>query len=238
MRGGFSPQGSGRRRLLVALVGVLVLGAAATQAFATITQPVVAEDSTSFLEEGGVDGGDQGTFMNNDDSATHNVTANGRGPDKGPLFKTGNTPANTIRAIRGTEFLTTGNYAFRCTIHPVMEGTLTVDEARGPALPRPDISLKVKSKKLAKVVDSGKLQVKVKAADPTRAENVTLKAKKGKKGITKAKKLNLAAGGSKTVKLKLSKGGSEKLAAADSAKVKVEGTVDFGFGDKASKKLK
>ena len=39
------------------------------------------------------------------------------------------------------------------------------------------------------------------------------------------------------MKLKLSKRGEQKLAGLDSAKVKVAGTVDFGFGDKASKKL-
>ena len=144
-----------------------------------------------------------------------------------------------MRQIQGTEYLGIGSYPFHCSIHPVMRGEFSTEAGRpGDPVPRPEISLKVKSKKLAKVVKSGKLKVKVSAGEPTMAENIKLKAKKGKKGISKGKKLNLAAGGSKTVKLKLSKRGEEKLAGLDSAKVKVAGTVDFGFGDKASKKLK
>jgi plastocyanin len=227
-----------RRAPWIAVLAALVLSAVGTQALATINTPVVATNSSDFATNGAADQGTEGVF-DNQDASTHNVTADANGPDKGPLFRTGNAPGETMRAIRGTQFLTVGSYAFTCTIHPSMQASFVIDDTRGTdPVPRPEISLKVKSKKLAKVVESGKLKVKVEAAEPTRAENIKLKAKKGKKGITKAKQLNLAAGGKKTVTLKLSDKGLDKLAGLESAKVKVEGTVDFGFGDKVPKKLK
>jgi plastocyanin len=231
-----------RYALTIGLVLAVALTLGAIGAFATGNGPVVAIDNEfepAGSENGFIDAGEIGFFQNNG-SNTHNVTAEAKGPDGKALFRTGNAPGGETRLIRGTQFLSQGIYPFVCTIHPGMEGAYQVFEDRGATtpLPRPEISLKVKSKKLGKVVDSGKLKVKVEAAEPTMAENIALKAKKGKKGITKAKKLNLAAGASKTVKLKLSKRGEAKLAVLDSAKVKVQGTVDFGFGDKASKKLK
>jgi plastocyanin len=227
-----------RRTLTVAILATLILGAAGTHAFATIADPVIATNSADFDTDGAIDVSGEGVF-DNQDTVTHNVTADGKGPDKGPLFRSGNTPGETMRQIRGTEYLAAGTYAFTCTLHPSMQAEFIVDNSRPTdPVPRPEISLKLKSKKLEKVVESGKLKVRVSAGEPTPAENIKLKGRKGKKAVTKAKKLNLAGGGSKTVKLKLSKRGEEKLADLDSAKVKVEGTVEFGFGDKASKKLK
>lgn len=236
MRGGSSRRLRGATIMTVVIVGVLAMGGVAWGGFATIMTGLVNntfDESSYIIEEGTV-----ASFFNGD-TTTHNVTANQKGPDGGALFRTGNIPRDQAADVAGTQFLDADSYAFVCTIHPqTMQATLNVVDGPGEPVPRPDISLKVKSKKLAKVVDSGRLQVKVKAAAPTRAANVELKAKKGKKGITKGKSVNVAGGRSKTVKLKLSKGGEKRLADLGSAKVKVQGTVDFGFGDKASKKLK
>jgi hypothetical protein len=172
----------------------------------------------------------------NDGNNAHTVTADQKGPDGKALFRTGNVPGMSSREIGGTQYLSEGTYDFHCSIHPSMQATLPVtDGLGGDPESRPKISLKIKSKQLDKVLNSGKLQVNVKAKGPTAAQDVSLKAKKG---LTKKKKLNLAVGAKKTTKLKLSGKGASKLAGADSAKVKVEGTVAFGFGDKASKKLK
>jgi plastocyanin len=226
------------RTLTAAVLATLALGLAASQALATIADPVVATNSADFDADGAIDISGEGVFQN-DDNVTHNVTADAKGPDKRAMFRSGNTAGGQMRQIQGTEYLGAGTYPFTCTIHPNMQGEFFVDNSRPTdPVPRPEISIKVKSTKLGKVVSSGKLKVKVNAEGPTAAQDIKLKAKKGKKGISKAKKLNLAAGGAKTVKLKLSKGGEEKLASLDSAKVKVEGTVAFGFGDKASRKLR
>jgi hypothetical protein len=226
------------RTLTGAVLSTLVFGLLAAQSLATIADPVVATNSADFADGGAIDVSGEGVF-DNQDNVTHNVTADQKGPDGKALFRTGNVPGGTIRQIQGTEYLAAGSYPFTCTIHPSMQDDFFVDNSRPTdPVPRPEISLKVKSKKLGKVVSSGKLKVKVEAAEPTMADGIKLKTKKGKKGISKGKKLNLAAGADKTVKLKLSDKGIERLAGLEKARVKVQGTVDFGFGDKASKKLK
>jgi hypothetical protein len=226
------------RTLTAAVLATLALGLAASQALATIATPVIATNSADFDQGGAIDISGEGVFDNRD-TVTHNVTADAKGPDGKALFRTGNASGGTMRQIQGTEYLSADTYPFHCSIHPNMRDEFVVDDGRpAPPVPRPEISLKVKSKKLGKVVNSGKLKVKVEAAEPTMADGIKLKAKKGKKGISKGKKLNLAAAADKTVKLKLSDKGIERLAGLKKAKVKVQGTVDFGFGDKASKKLK
>jgi plastocyanin len=243
VRGG-SSRGERGRAFVLALLGVLALGTGV--AFAGVepmTFTVVAEDDDAFVADPTIQESAILRFQNND-NVTHNVTATGTGPDDKALFRSENlagvdTPPGDVVNVNGTQFLGIGTYDFLCTIHPNMEGTLTINDFPGGSpVPRPEIDVKVKSKKLEKVVKSGKLKVKVSAAGPTDADDVLLTAKKGAKGITKRARLNVNAGDSKTAKLKLKKKAAEKLADLDKAKVKVHGTVDFGFGDKASKKLK
>jgi plastocyanin len=226
-----------RRALSIAAVACGVMGVWAASALGT-TNFISASNSDDYdapdpdIIEG------QAIPFNNNDAVSHTVTADETGPDGKPLFRTGTTPGMTTRDVSGTVFLSDGLYDFHCSIHPNMQATMTVFEVGGEPVSRPEISVKIKSKKLGKVVASGKLKVKVEAAEPTMADGIKLKAKKGKKGISKGKNLNLAAGADKTVKLKLSDKGIERLADLEKAKVKVQGIVDFGFGDKASKKLK
>jgi plastocyanin len=243
VRGGISVRLNGLLALVLAIAGALALGvAAAAGGVLPATQIVVADDDvdfvddTPFIEESAL------LRFQNNDNVTHNVTAVKTGPDGKALFRSGNlsgvdAPPGDIVDVNGTQFLDAGTYDFVCTIHPNMEGALTVGEWPTGPIPRPKISLRVKSKKLEKVVDSGKLKVKVTAREPTDADGVSLTAKAAKR-ITKKKTLNVNAGDSKTAKLKLKKSALAKLADLEKAKVKVTGDVDFGFGDKASKKLK
>jgi plastocyanin len=227
--------------LALAAVGAIALSATALAGVPPMGATVVAVDQVDWVGGGfpSIDEGADLTFDNNDD-VTHNVTSTADGPDGGPLFRSGNVSGGgQNQLVGGTRFLDAGgDYGFLCTIHPSMEGTLTVDDHPSGPVPRPEISLKIRSKKLAKVVKSGRLKVKVSAAEPTDADGVTLTAKQGVKGITKKARLNVNAGDSKTAKLKLKKSALEKLADLAKAKVKVTGDVDFGVGDKASKKLK
>jgi plastocyanin len=223
---------------------VLALGTGvAVAGVEPMTFTVVAEDDDDFVADPAIQESAILRFQNND-NVTHNVTATETGPDGKALFRSGNlagvdTPPGDAVNVNGTQFLGIGTYDFVCTIHPNMEGTLTINDFPGGSpVPRPEIEVKVKSKKLGKVVKSRKLKVQVSAADPTDADGVSLSAKKGRKGITKRANLNVDAGDSKTVKLALKKKAAEKLAELEKAKVKVSADVDFGSPAKASKKLK
>jgi plastocyanin len=83
-----------------------------------------------------IDQGMKVSFQNRDID-THNVTADAKGADGQPLFATSGTvgPGSSAE-VGGTQFLTTGNYKFVCTIHPGMEGFLHVTSA-GTPVPRP-----------------------------------------------------------------------------------------------------
>jgi plastocyanin len=200
---------------------------------------IAAEDGNVFgAPEYNIEDGQMAGFFNND-NATHNVTADDKGPDGKALFRTGNVSGGSNVQVNGTQFLEVGSYEFTCTLHPgTMQATLNVNDGPGEPVPRPSVDVNIKSKKLEKVVKSGKLKVKVSASAPTDADGVSLSAKKGRKGITKKANLDVNAGDSKTAKLKLKKSAAKKLADLEKAKVKVSAEVDFGSPAKASKKLK
>jgi plastocyanin len=233
VRGGISP-GTRGTALLLAVVGALALGV--SSAWAGGSGIITATDNDFDLDSYPIDASRLANLVNAGDN-THNVTANDEGPDGKALFRTGNVSGGDSRAVNGTQFLGDGEYEFRCTIHPdTMQATLEI--TGGDPLPRPSIEVKVKSKTLEKVVDSGKLKVTVSAAAGTDADGVSLSAKKGRRGITKKANLDIAAGQSETAKLKLKKKAAEKLGELEKAKVKVTAEVDFGSPAKANKKLK
>jgi hypothetical protein len=236
VRGGISARGL-TGALSAALVGVLAFGAGAAWAGGGPTVFAIDDQYSTSLYD--TIEGQQADFVNTGPSNTHTVTADAEGPDGQALFRTGNVPPGGGGvAVRGTEYLAAGFYDFHCSIHSEMQSTLEVaDSASGPD-PRPAIDVKVKSKKLEKVVKSGKLKVEVTAAGPTDADRVSLSAKKGRKGITKKAILDVNAGDSTTAKLNLKKKAAEKLADLEKAKIKVQATVDFGSLAKTSKKLK
>ena len=177
--------------------------------------------------------GENPTLQNNG-SNPHNVTATSTGPDGGPLFRSatisgGSTPAN------GTQYLTAGSYPFICTIHPAtMQGTLNVS-ASGTPQPRPRISLKLSSRKLAKVAKKGRLRVAITSS--ASADDASVTAKLGKATIARASGLSLFAGRQFAV-LRLGKKAKAKLAKRTKATIVLKGTVAFGSPATAKGKLK
>jgi plastocyanin len=174
---------------------------------------------------------DQGAVVQfRDLGGSHNVTARQNGPDGKALFRSATISGGTA-PVDGTQYLSSGNYAFLCTVHPTtMNGTLSVTGA-GTPLSRPQAALSLKSKSLAKAIKKGIL-VSIEAS--TKIDGVTLTAKLGKATIGKAT-VSLAAGAQADL-VKLSKAGKSKLRARDTAKVTV--TAEIPFGSPASAKAK
>jgi plastocyanin len=163
--------------------------------------------------------------------SSHNATANQTGPDGKALFRSP-TISGGAAGVNGTQYLSTGNYTFLCTIHPsTMQATLQVTGA-GTALARPSASLKLKSKDLSKAIKKGIL-VGVNAS--TKIDGATLTAKLGKTTIGKAT-VSLAAG-AQADRVKLNKAGKSKLRGKSSAKVTVTADIPFGFPATVKAKL-
>jgi plastocyanin len=159
--------------------------------------------------------------------SNHNVTARQDGPDGRALFRSATITGGTT-AVNGTQYLSTGSYAFFCTIHPsTMNGTLQVS-ANGTPVARPRATLKLQRKSLSKAVRKGIL-VSVNATAAV-VEDAVLTAKSGKATIGKAT-VSLAAGSQAEV-VKLSKSGRSflagKLAERGRAKVTVSALLPFG----------
>ena len=179
-----------------------------------------------------IDAGQEATFVNAGDGS-HDVTATSKGPDGNLLFSS-DTVASGPTQVKGTQYLSAGNYAFYCTVHPLMTAQLTV--GAGTPVARPAVTLKVLSKKVDKVASSGKLRVKVTAAGA--AQNVVVTAKKGALKLgTASTVVEISAGASRTVVFKLSNSAQNKFENFNSAKVKVSATVPFGSPAKTSRTL-
>jgi glucose/arabinose dehydrogenase/plastocyanin len=69
------------------------------------------------------------TFLNAD-VAPHNVVAHGAGKN-GPLFSSATVTAGQSAEVKGVDKLKPGAYTFYCSLHPGMNGSLTVTGAAG-----------------------------------------------------------------------------------------------------------
>jgi plastocyanin len=78
---------------------------------------------------------DQGERLvfHNGDTVAHDVTATDKGPDGKPLFNTPITDSGKDAVVAGSQYLTSGHYAFICSIHPNMKATLHVTANGTPA---------------------------------------------------------------------------------------------------------
>jgi len=128
-------------RRVVRGVGLGMGGGLATAPAASAGAVYAGPPSQFFTSSVTIDQGEAVTFTNLDFIA-HDVTAQGKGPDGKPLFASALTNGGGSNPVSGTEFLTTGDYPFHCSVHPFMTATLKVT-ANGtpkqrPAAPPPD----------------------------------------------------------------------------------------------------
>jgi plastocyanin len=211
----------------LAAIAVVALGAMAYAGFAlAASDTIVAEPTDTYSAP--TYNADQGSlvpFQNN--GGSHNVTARQNGPDGKALFRTATISGGTV-PVDGSQYLTSGDYPFFCTVHPTtMQGTLRVTGAGAPQA-RPSARLNVNGKNLSlrTVIKKG-FRVGVQAG--TAIDGATLTAKLGKATIGK-KTVSLAAGAQK-VRIKLNKAGKRKLSGRKKASIRV--TLDIPFGSPA-----
>ncbi|MGH2837619.1 MAG: cupredoxin domain-containing protein [Thermoleophilaceae bacterium] len=213
------------RRGVAAGVIVALLAAATAWADETITARPVNSFGQAVTT---IDQGEKVTFRNSD-IAGHDVTAAKTGDDGKPLFRSELISPGASGPVKGTEYLTSGTYPFICTIHPGMEATLEVTSAGTPVpRPQPGVTVKVVSRDLQRVVDSGKLKLKVRSSKASLT--VGARATAGKSSIALGSKKLKWDGGEDLVKLKLSDSARKALSKKKSAKLIATVTADHGGG--------
>jgi plastocyanin len=175
-----------------------------------------------------IDQGEKVTFRNSD-IAGHDVVSKDSGDDGKPLFRSEVVAPQSSGPVPGTEYLTTGTYPFFCSIHPGMEATLEVTSAGTPVpRPKPSVTVKVRSGDLQRVVNSGKLKLRV--STPKADLTVGARAKKRNGSIALGSKKVEWDGGSGRVVLKLSDSARDALDKRERAKVIATVTADHGGG--------
>jgi plastocyanin len=212
---------------LAAAAGVLALGPAAT---ASAAERVVAIPQSNYASTNvAIDQGEPLTFLNLD-ALNHDVTARGKDSSGDPLFSTPLIGPGQEVPVAGADALSPGSYAFFCSVHPNMEGTLTVGGGGGGG-DGPAIELDVLDSKLAAVRKSGVLRVEMTVDGPA-GMDLSASAKVGKDSV----KLGRAAhdfpqGGSHVMEVGLSKAARSALKGAKKAKVTVRAKAEDSAGN-------
>jgi plastocyanin len=219
-----------------ALLAVLAVLALAVPALADEQIQAIPVDKYT-TSDVTIDQGEPLTFKNSDFDA-HSVTARKDGSVNGALFDTGLIGMGEDKFVEGSQYLTTGDYAFFCTTHDFMTGTLHVTSA-GTPVPRPgsagdktpaDLAVSIYKRKLGTVVKKKKLLVKVTLNE---AAQVDLVAKLGTRTVAKATDVDLEQGTEK-VNLKLTRSGKKKLKARVEDERKAKLVVTANATDKAN----
>jgi len=217
------------RRLGLA-IALVALGAMVYAGLALAAAPIIGQgDDTFSASTYTIDQGEVAQLQVT--GSSHNVTANQNGPDGKALFRTPTISGGTA-GVQGTQFLSSGNYSFFCSVHPsTMQATLQVT-SNGTPQARPSAQVSVRSKKLAKASKKGIL---VAITATAKVDGASLVAKLGKTTIGKLDGVSLAAGQSFAT-VKLTKAGKSKLSKKSKASVSV--TADIPFGSPATGKAK
>lgn len=182
---------------------------------------------------------DQGesVIFTNADAVEHDVLARDKGPDGKPLFGSELIGFAQSAPVEHTEHLTTGAYKFFCSLHPQMEGTLTVTSA-GKPVPRPGdrtgLELRVLDSKVSKVRSRRSLRVRVTVNRPA-----TVRMKARADGATFAKgTVKLPAAGGKTAKLRLTRAGRKLVSSRKRIRLTVSGSTKNAQGEATKTKAK
>ena len=210
---------------LLALAGLLS-AAPALGADRTITAgPLPNTYATTSVA---MDQGDTVTFTNSDHSgALHDVTADANGPDGKALFNSALIFDGKSAPVAGVEYLRTGDYAFHCSVHTFMTGTLRVSANGTPKdRPPPDTTpptagIAIADSKIAMVVKHKALRATLTTNEPSRFK---LAATSGRTTIAKGTfTVKLAR---RSVEITLTKAGRKLLAKSKRLTVKLKASVN------------
>jgi plastocyanin len=189
-----------------------------------------------------IDQGQTITFQNSDQTAIHDVTSDQTGSDGKALFESDTLEPGKTAPVKRVEFLTTGDYAFHCSVHPFMKGTLHVStngtpkqhtpDSPGPSptdkVP-PDASAAILDSRISGVLFHRGVRLRLKTDEPARFK---LTASSGKTRIAlgtfvvKTKK--------RDVKISLTRKGKQLLFHANSVKLKLTARVNDAADNRAT----
>jgi plastocyanin len=240
MRRAQHSQRSSSRAALAAALAASALALTAPAALAD--KEIQAQPTNRFVPTNlSIDQGERVTFRNVD-LAPHNVVGQD-GPDGKPLFASKTIETNETAVVEGTQYLTTGFYAFRCTIHQGMVGRLEVSSA-GTPLPRPapdntapSLSTSLPDKQLDRVLGKGKLSVSVTLDEPAQVEVAATARVGGERVKLGSAKGQLPAGKSK-LPVKLKKSARKALRGKKKAEVSIRVEASDAAGNTTVRKAK
>jgi plastocyanin len=186
-----------------------------------------------------MDQGERLTFRNGD-TVSHDVTASTNGTDGKPLFSTPVVPAGKQAFVDGSQYLTEGHYAYICSLHPSMKGTIHVT-GRGTPTPRPGaapeqprpadtvrpvLALRIVSRTASMARVRSALVVRVALSEPSHLElRAVARPRAGGPLVTVAKRLLHKASGTRRVHLELTPAGRAALRRDRSLAVIVRGVA-------------
>jgi plastocyanin len=221
------------------LFGALTPGALADQQIQA--SPSIRYTATSVT----MDQGERLTFQNLD-VADHDVTATKRGADGKVLFGTPLIGTGEEAFVEGSQFLTTGDYDFVCSIHANMQGTLHVTSA-GTPVPRsvgpppgpadrkaPAMRVKFRSASTSRVRRARELVVDVSVNEAAKV-GLTAAARVGRRKLTLASgSAELTGAGTRRPKLTLTQAGRRLLARRRRVTVTVTARAVDSAGNRSS----
>ncbi|HEX8067954.1 MAG TPA: plastocyanin/azurin family copper-binding protein [Thermoleophilaceae bacterium] len=226
----------GRARTATTVAAALAV-LAATAPAAIAEERIYAVPSNQYLNPSvAIDQGETLLFRNLD-LQQHDVVAVDKPAGK-PLFASPLVAPGGEALVVGADQLKGGSYAYLCSIHPFMRGTLVVTGAGAPAPPppasdtrAPALSLKVVDTKVSAVRKARKLRVRV-TVDESGNVQLAATTKSGKRTVTIARATQaVSKPGAVTVSMPLTKSGASALRGRSSAAVSVTGHATDAAGN-------
>lgn len=149
--------------------------------------------------------GERLTFANKD-TVQHDITSDATA-DGQPLFSSPLVSPGGEATVDGTQYLTSGNYTFHCSVHPFMKATLIVSSA-GTPVPRTGSAvkplLKASRAKLSSVKKSWKLSLTLTGTPGAGAKITASTVLSGKKTRLASRAVTLGSSGRKRFSVTIS----------------------------------